>query len=163
MPVWWNWQTRGTQNPVVAIPCRFDPDQRHQNNRQGCFLACCFLCRGRRLTKFACKFCSHSVRNLAEGLPSGKRQSPTSVVYKTFLPTGEATQIPFSEFWSHFRKEILMQSISPRSVPTGETKKVIVEPLGSKKSRFLESVFFFVQNYSKFQSHYHYITQEKFL
>ena len=29
MPLWWNWQTRGTQNPVVAIPCRFDPDQRH--------------------------------------------------------------------------------------------------------------------------------------
>ena len=35
MPLWWNWQTRGTQNPVVAIPCRFDPDQRHHNkNRQ---------------------------------------------------------------------------------------------------------------------------------
>ena len=31
MPLWWNWQTRWTQNPVVAIPCRFDPDQRHQN------------------------------------------------------------------------------------------------------------------------------------
>ena len=30
MPVWWNWQTRGTQNPVVAIPYRFDPDHRHQ-------------------------------------------------------------------------------------------------------------------------------------
>ena len=30
MPLWWNWQTRWTQNPVVAIPCRFDPDQRHQ-------------------------------------------------------------------------------------------------------------------------------------
>ena len=30
MPVWWNWQTRRTQNPVVAIPCRFDPDYRHQ-------------------------------------------------------------------------------------------------------------------------------------
>ena len=32
MPLWWNWQTRGTQNPVVAIPCRFDPDQRHHKN-----------------------------------------------------------------------------------------------------------------------------------
>ena len=30
MPLWWNWQTRWTQNPVVAIPCRFDSDQRHQ-------------------------------------------------------------------------------------------------------------------------------------
>ena len=29
-PVWWNWQTRRTQNPKVAIPCRFDPDYRHQ-------------------------------------------------------------------------------------------------------------------------------------
>lgn len=32
MPVWWNWQTRRTQNPKVAIPCRFDPDYRHQGN-----------------------------------------------------------------------------------------------------------------------------------
>ena len=30
LPVWWNWQTRRTQNPKVAIPCRFDPDYRHQ-------------------------------------------------------------------------------------------------------------------------------------
>ena len=30
MPVWRNWQTHGTQNPAVAIPCRFDPDYRHQ-------------------------------------------------------------------------------------------------------------------------------------
>lgn len=30
LPLWWNWQTHGTQNPAVAIPCRFDPDQRHQ-------------------------------------------------------------------------------------------------------------------------------------
>ncbi len=29
-PVWWNWQTRWTQNPVVVIPYRFDPDHRHQ-------------------------------------------------------------------------------------------------------------------------------------
>ena len=33
-PVWWNWQTRGTQNPVVAIPCGFDPHHRHQKIRQ---------------------------------------------------------------------------------------------------------------------------------
>lgn len=26
------WQTRGTQNPVGATPCRFDPDHRHQFN-----------------------------------------------------------------------------------------------------------------------------------
>ena len=30
LPAWWNWQTRGTQNPVVAIPCGFDPRRRHQ-------------------------------------------------------------------------------------------------------------------------------------
>ena len=30
LPVWWNWQTHGTQNPAVAIPYRFDPDHRHQ-------------------------------------------------------------------------------------------------------------------------------------
>ena len=29
MPLWWNWQTRRTQNPMVVIPYRFDPDQRH--------------------------------------------------------------------------------------------------------------------------------------
>ena len=28
-PVWWNWQTCRTQNPVVAIPCGFDPRHRH--------------------------------------------------------------------------------------------------------------------------------------
>ena len=33
LPVWWNWQTRRTQNPKVAIPCRFDPDYRHQKRR----------------------------------------------------------------------------------------------------------------------------------
>ena len=42
MPLWWNWQTRGTQNPVVAIPCRFDPDQRHHNKKRQVF-ACLFL------------------------------------------------------------------------------------------------------------------------
>ena len=25
----WNWQTRRTQNPLVAIPCGFDPRHRH--------------------------------------------------------------------------------------------------------------------------------------
>ena len=34
LPVWWNWQTRRTQNPKVAIPCRFDPDYRHQKKNQ---------------------------------------------------------------------------------------------------------------------------------
>ena len=35
-----------TQNPVVAIPCRFDPDQRHHIKRTGInpvlFIYCCF-------------------------------------------------------------------------------------------------------------------------
>ncbi len=29
MPVCWNWQTRRIQNPLVAIPCGFDPRHRH--------------------------------------------------------------------------------------------------------------------------------------
>ena len=33
VPVWWNWQTRGTQNPVMATSCGFDPHHRHQNLR----------------------------------------------------------------------------------------------------------------------------------
>lgn len=33
LPVWWNWQTRGTQNPVLATECGFDPRHRHQLNR----------------------------------------------------------------------------------------------------------------------------------
>ena len=32
MPVWWNWQTCRTQNPMVAIPYRFDPGHRHHEN-----------------------------------------------------------------------------------------------------------------------------------
>ncbi len=32
MPKWWNWQTRWTQNPVVAIPCGFDSRLRHHTN-----------------------------------------------------------------------------------------------------------------------------------
>jgi hypothetical protein len=27
---WRNWQTRRTQNPVLATECRFDPDRPHQ-------------------------------------------------------------------------------------------------------------------------------------
>ena len=42
MPVWWNWQTRRTQNPKVAIPCRFDPDYRHQK-RNFCFCKSSFF------------------------------------------------------------------------------------------------------------------------
>ncbi len=37
MPVWWNWQTRWTQNPVVVIPYRFDPDHRHQRKNDRLF------------------------------------------------------------------------------------------------------------------------------
>ena len=33
MPVWWNWQTPGTQNPVSARTCGFDPRHRHQTNK----------------------------------------------------------------------------------------------------------------------------------
>ena len=29
MPLWWNWQTRGTQNPVLVTTCGFDSHQRH--------------------------------------------------------------------------------------------------------------------------------------
>lgn len=43
-PVWWNWQTRWTQNPVVAIPYRFDPDHRHHDRASNIKLAL-FLCK----------------------------------------------------------------------------------------------------------------------
>ena len=65
MPLWWNWQTRGTQNPVVAIPCRFDPDQRHHNKKDRFHLSFLLWCRlrggvrGNSLAvarQFACKF-----------------------------------------------------------------------------------------------------------
>ena len=44
-PMWWNWQTRGTQNPVVAIPCGFDPHHRHhlQPRKLSGFRGFCFL------------------------------------------------------------------------------------------------------------------------
>ena len=47
-PVWWNWQTCWTQNPVVAIPCRFDPDHRHQKSRDS-FRCLCFFATADRL------------------------------------------------------------------------------------------------------------------
>ena len=43
MPVWWNWQTCWTQNPVVAIPYRFDPDHRHQYEYGGCVASPVFI------------------------------------------------------------------------------------------------------------------------
>lgn len=46
LPVWWNWQTRWTQNPVVAIPYRFDPDHRH--HVAASLLARCFSCEKQR-------------------------------------------------------------------------------------------------------------------
>ncbi len=30
-PLWRNWQTRWTQNPVLVTECRFDPDRRHRS------------------------------------------------------------------------------------------------------------------------------------
>ena len=33
MPVWRNWQTPGTQNPVSARTCGFDPRHRHQRGK----------------------------------------------------------------------------------------------------------------------------------
>ncbi len=32
MPLWRNWQTRWTQNPVVATPCGFDSHRRHRKS-----------------------------------------------------------------------------------------------------------------------------------
>ena len=68
LPVWWNWQTRGTQNPVVAIPCGFDPHHRHhvgtsyacsdffvQKNRSLASLFLLFRKRSRSSRLFACK------------------------------------------------------------------------------------------------------------
>ena len=52
MPVWWNWQTRWTQNPVVVIPYRFDPDHRHQKKASILIQDWCFF---QRNTLFACE------------------------------------------------------------------------------------------------------------
>ena len=42
-PVCWNWQTRWTQNPLVAIPCGFKSRHRHH---VGASFACSdFLCK----------------------------------------------------------------------------------------------------------------------
>lgn len=49
MPVWWNWQTRRTQNPVVAIPCGFDPHYRHQIKKDT--YGCPFLFGARHLQR----------------------------------------------------------------------------------------------------------------
>ena len=32
--MWWNWQTRRTQNPVGATPCGFNSHHRHHRNQQ---------------------------------------------------------------------------------------------------------------------------------
>ena len=32
--VWWNWQTRWTQNPVVVIPCGFNSHHQHHSQRR---------------------------------------------------------------------------------------------------------------------------------
>jgi hypothetical protein len=41
-PGWRNWQTRRTQNPVGATPCRFDSYARHQ-------VPCCYSVYSRSL------------------------------------------------------------------------------------------------------------------
>ena len=76
------------QNPVVAIPCRFDPDQRHHNKKRQVF-ACLFLLwyrlrggvRGIHLTHCFYKTLNAVVRQFAcKFLPRvpvyGIRQSP---------------------------------------------------------------------------------------
>ena len=98
MPLWWNWQTRGTQNPVVAIPCRFDPDQRHQNNGQGFFLVRYFFCRLARRHKF-CK----------------KKTGKVKIIYCLIW------QNENSKFGSYFLKEILprVPTCGKRQPPKG--------------------------------------------
>ena len=107
MPLWWNWQTRGTQNPVVAIPCRFDPDQRHHNKKRQ-VKTCLFLLwyqlrgdvRGNSLAvarQFACKFLPrvpvYGIRQSPKGTDrhqtlfgyNGDRYSPEQVKTCLFL------------------------------------------------------------------------------
>ena len=36
LPVWWNWQTCWTQNPVLATGCGFDPRHRHHKKSHFC-------------------------------------------------------------------------------------------------------------------------------
>ena len=92
MPLWWNWQTRGTQNPVVAIPCRFDPDQRHHRKDGQGFILVRLFCgaavngddaaKRKLIVIKKRKNCRRSSICLGKFLPrvhaeSGKRQSPT--------------------------------------------------------------------------------------
>ena len=39
LQVWWNWQTRWTQNPVVVIPCGFDSHHLHQTKNSHLLMA----------------------------------------------------------------------------------------------------------------------------
>ncbi len=54
MPLWRNWQTRWTQNPVVATPCGFDSHRRHtQSNRVvAFFLIFCIIDYCSTVSKF---------------------------------------------------------------------------------------------------------------
>src|SRR5713226_5975488 len=42
VPGWRNWQTRWTQNPVAARPCRFDSYARHHNPLKRSLIAAIF-------------------------------------------------------------------------------------------------------------------------
>ena len=71
-PMWWNWQTRGTQNPVVAIPCGFDPHHRHHVRASFISLALFFFVKNRvrscRCSSFIAKRHARLACSLASAL-----------------------------------------------------------------------------------------------
>ena len=86
MPLWWNWQTRGTQNPVVAIPCRFDPDQRHHKERIKSFdLVCSFFARRRGRTEGSSICVAYSCRRFPLAGYGNPQRVPTSGTIKNKL------------------------------------------------------------------------------
>ena len=86
MPLWWNWQTRGTQNPVVAIPCRFDPDQRHHIEQIKSFdLVCSFFARRRGRTEGSSICVAYSCRRFPLAGCGNPQRVPTSGTIKNEL------------------------------------------------------------------------------
>ena len=109
MPLWWNWQTRGTQNPVVAIPCRFDPDQRHHIKRTGFIpvlcIYCCFGGGGVR-GDLSPSFVNLPLRQIsAEGIP---------LLRETAVPESCRPAAPYKKNGIHSRSFYILLRCQPR-------------------------------------------------
>ena len=113
MPLWWNWQTRWTQNPVVVIPYRFDPDQRHHVGMD--FAPFRF---------FFCRKISHTLRHSSF---FAKRHARLACSLASALSDGSLSLPPFCEL--RLRREYLCGSDFPhlnglRSIPIFLLQKI---------------------------------------